>query len=463
MTLPNFDGPSIYELYNSARKLLLLQDRVENRNLRKDNFKSQQNHLKYNEEQSNVLDLLSPLSYDEKNIDYKKTLPMSIMDITPVSMTDYSPPTAFYKRQVSPVTTPSSDSNCSPNFRKKSLKPKTSSFQDPAHGQLDTPSVSHVQSKNIGIVRHQTKSPRITSNPGTTSSPGMTPVSNTAARVSIPSNTIGSNNKHVECFNCHTMKTPLWRKSPDGQTLCNACGLFLKLHGTTRPLSLKTDVIKKRSSRRSVVGRLSHSVSSNTDLSKMKFNYSVGTPNYDTDDDMANGPRYKNVLILPKPSSASSSVKSHSIPIPRPGSIASSPASPMVSNMNNEYSQSFKRKKSDISRKPSATSLSSYQLSNSRKNSMISLSKRNSFINTPTPTSFVNNLRNFNNSSYFDKLLDVHNPETFMGSYNGEFLGSYPAQISLKNRQAPELAVKPEYFTSEQETPQDLDWLKFEI
>ncbi|ODQ60050.1 hypothetical protein WICANDRAFT_16044, partial [Wickerhamomyces anomalus NRRL Y-366-8] len=55
------------------------------------------------------------------------------------------------------------------------------------------------------------------------------------------------------CFNCHTQKTPLWRRDPNGNTLCNACGLFQKLHGTMRPLSLKTDVIKKRNSRRSSV------------------------------------------------------------------------------------------------------------------------------------------------------------------------------------------------------------------
>ncbi|CAD6903010.1 unnamed protein product [Tilletia controversa] len=48
------------------------------------------------------------------------------------------------------------------------------------------------------------------------------------------------------CSNCNTTKTPLWRRNPDGDPLCNACGLFLKLHGKTRPLSLKTDVIKKR-------------------------------------------------------------------------------------------------------------------------------------------------------------------------------------------------------------------------
>ncbi|KFY44433.1 hypothetical protein V494_01479, partial [Pseudogymnoascus sp. VKM F-4513 (FW-928)] len=48
------------------------------------------------------------------------------------------------------------------------------------------------------------------------------------------------------CTNCFTQTTPLWRRNPEGHPLCNACGLFLKLHGVVRPLSLKTDVIKKR-------------------------------------------------------------------------------------------------------------------------------------------------------------------------------------------------------------------------
>ena len=53
-------------------------------------------------------------------------------------------------------------------------------------------------------------------------------------------------NAGVSCTNCGTKTTPLWRRNPQGQPLCNACGLFLKLHGVVRPLSLKTDVIKKR-------------------------------------------------------------------------------------------------------------------------------------------------------------------------------------------------------------------------
>ncbi|KAG1870198.1 hypothetical protein DFJ58DRAFT_653231 [Suillus subalutaceus] len=50
----------------------------------------------------------------------------------------------------------------------------------------------------------------------------------------------------TSCTNCQTTNTPLWRRDPEGQPLCNACGLFFKLHGVVRPLSLKTDVIKKR-------------------------------------------------------------------------------------------------------------------------------------------------------------------------------------------------------------------------
>ncbi|KAI8989265.1 hypothetical protein BDB01DRAFT_842052 [Pilobolus umbonatus] len=50
----------------------------------------------------------------------------------------------------------------------------------------------------------------------------------------------------TKCSNCGTAKTPLWRRDIEGAPLCNACGLYLKLHNEKRPLSMKTDVIKKR-------------------------------------------------------------------------------------------------------------------------------------------------------------------------------------------------------------------------
>ncbi|KAJ5166108.1 Nitrogen regulatory protein nrfA [Penicillium canariense] len=83
-------------------------------------------------------------------------------------------------------------------------------------------------------------------------SPNTPPESGLSSAVpSRPTSPGGSKNGDpnagpTTCTNCFTQTTPLWRRNPEGQPLCNACGLFLKLHGVVRPLSLKTDVIKKR-------------------------------------------------------------------------------------------------------------------------------------------------------------------------------------------------------------------------
>lgn len=50
----------------------------------------------------------------------------------------------------------------------------------------------------------------------------------------------------IQCFNCDTVNTPLWRRDGQGNMLCNACGLYLKLHGTERPMKFKSDLIRKR-------------------------------------------------------------------------------------------------------------------------------------------------------------------------------------------------------------------------
>ncbi|KAI8090966.1 uncharacterized protein B0P05DRAFT_485381, partial [Gilbertella persicaria] len=49
----------------------------------------------------------------------------------------------------------------------------------------------------------------------------------------------------TECANCGTTTTPLWRRGPNGETICNACGLYLKARNTLRPPTLKRTVNKK--------------------------------------------------------------------------------------------------------------------------------------------------------------------------------------------------------------------------
>ncbi|ELA42319.1 uncharacterized protein VICG_00719 [Vittaforma corneae ATCC 50505] len=48
--------------------------------------------------------------------------------------------------------------------------------------------------------------------------------------------------KQRVCSNCQTTSTPSWRRSGNGKTLlCNACGLYQKLHNRPRPFSVNSE------------------------------------------------------------------------------------------------------------------------------------------------------------------------------------------------------------------------------
>lgn len=50
----------------------------------------------------------------------------------------------------------------------------------------------------------------------------------------------------LSCTNCGTQTTTIWRRNNKGEMVCNACGLYFKLHGVDRPHTMRRDTIHTR-------------------------------------------------------------------------------------------------------------------------------------------------------------------------------------------------------------------------
>lgn len=60
------------------------------------------------------------------------------------------------------------------------------------------------------------------------------------------SNSSSASEAPIRCVNCAQTQTPLWRKNEKGQPICNACGLYAKLHNRDRPVAMRKSKIQRR-------------------------------------------------------------------------------------------------------------------------------------------------------------------------------------------------------------------------
>ncbi|XP_041060747.1 transcription factor GATA-5 isoform X1 [Carcharodon carcharias] len=93
------------------------------------------------------------------------------------------------------------------------------------------------------------------------------------------------------CTNCHTSTTTLWRRNAEGEPVCNACGLYMKLHGVPRPLAMKKESIqtRKRKPKNVTKSKASSGTASGTN-SPSSMSNSENASTIKTESDLASSP-----------------------------------------------------------------------------------------------------------------------------------------------------------------------------
>ncbi|KAI9300452.1 hypothetical protein BJ944DRAFT_273019 [Cunninghamella echinulata] len=121
-------------------------------------------------------------------------------------------------------------------------------------------------------------------------------------------------NRNMVCFNCHTNTTPLWRRDGEGNTICNACGLYYKLHNVHRPITMKRSIIKRRKRVAIPATMTTTTCNNNNEIVGMKRKSSIDHHD-DTDEEVEHSPMKRMELPLLAAKLPSSSPSSHHSPI----------------------------------------------------------------------------------------------------------------------------------------------------
>lgn len=250
-----------------------------------------------------------------------------------------------------------------------------------------------------------------------------------------------------QCYNCKTLKTPLWRRDSNGNTLCNACGLFHKLHGTMRPLSLKSDVIKKRNAKKkenkndmndgSKVSKSRNpsviSISSNSEFTgigsggkKEKGKASGGNPHIGSNNSVSNSININNKPLLGRRESSSSSLTTLKAKNGLKNSISSSYNNSFISNSvpgnNNGFGKASRSRESSFS-----SSVGSTNASNKMSIPILPKKKYQQNSNITPSNSLPNGtniLMSTSHPNYNQSSMSGTNGATFMST--GSFIDNSP-------------------------------------